>query len=364
MQQKKDQGEEIKGLCSLTPKAHYKAPQGGVTRGKTAPNRLRRVDNFLCLYDPELLRNGSTAAHREACFVDLGYGARPFTTLESARTLRQRLRHPSLLVLGVEIERKRVREALRYADERTLFRVGGFNLPFKPPKEEESLPFVPLVRELRHAKVIRAFNVLRQYEEAAVREAFGLLAGYLLPGGLLLEGTSDPFGRIWVMNVMRRPRKARQPQQSMEPQHNKQKRKTAAVEYPAWYHAIQPHPSLLSAEALVFSTNFKSEESFDPSHFLGILPKNHIQHMREPGQPIHDFMEEWQHCAEDLIAIRQRYGQRQHFVATAMLLEERGWPVDTSRGRRWLRLGFLILYLQPVIARYQQLSSSSSSSSS
>jgi len=31
-------------------------PQGQITRGKTARNRLRRVDNFLCLYDPALIR--------------------------------------------------------------------------------------------------------------------------------------------------------------------------------------------------------------------------------------------------------------------------------------------------------------------
>jgi hypothetical protein len=33
-----------------------KKPEGQSTRGKTAANRLRRVDNFLLLYDPALLR--------------------------------------------------------------------------------------------------------------------------------------------------------------------------------------------------------------------------------------------------------------------------------------------------------------------
>lgn len=31
-------------------------PEGTPTRGKTAANRLHRVDNFLLLYDPSLLR--------------------------------------------------------------------------------------------------------------------------------------------------------------------------------------------------------------------------------------------------------------------------------------------------------------------
>ena len=34
------------------PNALPRKPQGQPTRGKTAPNRLRRVDNFLTLYDP------------------------------------------------------------------------------------------------------------------------------------------------------------------------------------------------------------------------------------------------------------------------------------------------------------------------
>ncbi len=83
-----------------------------------------------------------------ALFVDVGYGAEPFTTLESAARLRTV--NPVLPVLGVEIDGERVAAALPYADAHTHFRLGGFNLPLQPDE---------------HVRLIRAFNVLRQYEE-------------------------------------------------------------------------------------------------------------------------------------------------------------------------------------------------------
>jgi len=55
-----------------------------------------------------------------------------------------------LKILGVEIDKERVDAALLYADDKLSFRLGGFNLPLK---ESETV------------RLIRAFNVLRQYEE-------------------------------------------------------------------------------------------------------------------------------------------------------------------------------------------------------
>ena len=70
------------------PRIASKKPEGQPTRGKTAANRLRRVDNFILLYEPSLLTriDGSFA---RALFVDLGYGFDARTTLESADRLRQ-----------------------------------------------------------------------------------------------------------------------------------------------------------------------------------------------------------------------------------------------------------------------------------
>ena len=38
-----------------------KKPEGQPTRGKTASNRLRRVDNFILLYEPTLLKRTAMA---------------------------------------------------------------------------------------------------------------------------------------------------------------------------------------------------------------------------------------------------------------------------------------------------------------
>src|SRR5574342_179305 len=161
-------------------------PEGQPTRGKTASNRLRRVDNFILLYEPSLLTR-TDGLFADAMFVDLGYGFDARTTLESAARFRRV--NSALKILGVEIDKERVETALPFADEKTFFRLGGFNLPLK---EDE------------HVRLIRAFNVLRQYEEKDFAPAYERLAGYILPGGLMIEGTSNPFGSIWVANVARR----------------------------------------------------------------------------------------------------------------------------------------------------------------
>src|SRR4030095_16380469 len=160
-----------------------KKPEGLLTRGKTASNRLRRVDNFILLYEPSLLTR-TDGLFADAIFVDLGYGFDARTTLESAARFRRL--NPALKILGVEIDKERVETALPFADEKTFFRLGGFNLP---------------LREGEHVRLIRAFNVLRQYEERDFVPAYEKLVQYVLPDGLMNEGTSNPFGSIWAANV-------------------------------------------------------------------------------------------------------------------------------------------------------------------
>ena len=48
--------------------------------------------------------------------------------------------------------------------------------------------------------MIRAFNVLRQYDESEVDAAWTAMTARLAPGGLLVEGTCDELGRHawWV----------------------------------------------------------------------------------------------------------------------------------------------------------------------
>jgi hypothetical protein len=261
---------------------------------------LRRVDNFLALYDPGLLRAGGV--YEGALFVDVGYGVEPFTTLESAQRLRRI--NPALPVLGVEIDPKRVAAAQPYADELTQFRLGGFNLPLGLRSDGST----------ETARVIRAFNVLRQYEESEVAGAWETMAPSLLPGGLLIEGTSEPFGRVWVANVLR------------------------------WSH---PHPTLRSLpagegaglrhEGLVFSTNFRL--GFDPGQFQAVLPKNLI-HRMTPGEPIYALMEAWKRAARETMATRV-WGPRQWFVAAAYRLAALGYRVTLRR--KLLAGGFLLV---------------------
>jgi hypothetical protein len=260
-----------------------KRPEGQPTRGKTASNRLRRVDNFILLYEPSLLTR-TDGLFANALFVDLGYGFDARTTLESAERFRGV--NPDLPILGVEIEKERVEAALPYADEKTFFRLGGFNLP---------------LRAGEHVRLIRAFNVLRQYEEKDFAPAYERLAQYVLPGGLMIEGTSNPFGSIWCANLVRR------------------------KETGDWRF-----------EALVFSTNFRL--GFDIPDFQAVLPKNYIHHV-VPAEPIYDFFEAWKQSAAETAAMKT-YGLRQWFVQSAESLAQKGYRINLQK--KFLARGYLI----------------------
>jgi hypothetical protein len=273
-------------------------PEGQTTRGKTARNRLRRVDHFLLAYDPALLTRADGPFAR-AFLVDLGYGDEPITTLETARRLRQI--NPGLYVLGVEIDPERVAAAQPYADALTFFRRGGFNLPLDtwPDGTPEAV------------RLVRAFNVLRQYDEGAVVGAYERLFQTILPGGLLVEGTSNPFGSLWVANLVRKP---------LTPDGQR-----------AW-----------EVEAIVLGTNFRT--GFDPGQFQAVLPKNQI-HRVVPGEPIHHFFQDWKQAALETSAL-QVWGPRQWFAAAAQRLAERGYHLVLRR--KWLRQGWLVWQQPPT----------------
>jgi len=272
---------------------------GQATRGKTASNRLRRVDNFILLYEPSLLTR-TDGLFSDSFFVDVGYGFDARTTLESAARFRRV--NPHLRILGVEIDKERVEAALPYADDKTNFRLGGFNLPLKDGET---------------VRLIRAFNVLRQYEEKDFIPAYEKLTQYLLPGGLMIEGTSNPFGSIWCANVVRKTLDS----DSLLSNFQKQ-----AFE-------IQSHWNF---EALVFSTNFRS--GFEVEEFQTILPKNLI-HRVVAGQPIYDFFEAWKRAAAETSAAKA-YGAKQWFALAAENLARKGFKIDLHR--KWLSKGWMI----------------------
>ena len=251
---------------------------GQATRGKTAPNRLRQTDTFLAVAFAGFL------GRLPGVYVDLGYGAYPVTSVETLHRLRPF--NPALRVLGVEIDPARVAEALPYAEPGLDFRLGGFNLPLRPDER---------------AGVIRAFNVLRQYDAAAVAEALAALALQLAEGGLLIEGTCDPAGQLLTFNL------------------------------------YQKQSAALARAGLVLAPRLRS--SFRPRQLQAVLPKNFIHHA-EPGGPIDRFFGAWQACWQGARA--QGRDARQVFAHSAHCLAERhGYRLD--RRPALLRRGFLWL---------------------
>jgi hypothetical protein len=154
------------------------APIGSITRGTTAPNRLRRVDRWLAGPQARRLRRSE-----DPLVVDLGYGASGITVVE----LLDRLRgvRGDVEVIGMEIDPDRVAAAQPLTRPGLRFVRGGFDL---------TLP------DGRRPVLVRALNVLRQYPEAEVAAAWRTVRERLAPDGLLVDGTCDEIGRraAWI----------------------------------------------------------------------------------------------------------------------------------------------------------------------
>ncbi|MEV0454281.1 class I SAM-dependent methyltransferase [Catellatospora methionotrophica] len=250
-------------------------PQGEITRGTTNPNRLRRVDRWIAWWCGRAL-----GAAVDPLVVDLGYGATPITAVElRARLARVR---PDVRVTGLEIDPARVAAAQVAADPPGLtFARGGFELAGLRPV------------------VVRAFNVLRQYDESAVPAAWTTMTAGLAPGGWLIEGTCDELGRL-----------------------------------AAW--AALPAGAATPA-TLTLAAKLSTLES--PATFAERLPKALI-HRNVPGEPVYDLLrsldEAWRHAAP--LAV---FGPRQRWLDTVSRLKSAGWPI-MDRPARW-RLGELTL---------------------
>jgi SAM-dependent methyltransferase len=260
-------------------------PIGAVTRGTTNTNRLRRVDRFITTL-PVLRRTP------DPLVVDLGYGASGVTAFElQARLAAVR---PDVHVRGLEIAPERVATAgaqlKEVRDGRTSFApdasvdfaLGGFEVPLPAG---------------RRAAVIRAFNVLRQYDESQVAESWALMVSRLQPEGVLVEGTCNEVGRVssWVVVGHDGPR--------------------------------------------TFSLSLRLTGLEHPSIVAERLPKALI-HRNVPGEPVHRLLADldrfWQHNAS-----LGTYGPVQRWLATLASLAAAGWPVQTPKRRQ--RLGELTL---------------------
>jgi hypothetical protein len=264
---------------SLPPKRS--PPLGQITRGKTAPNRLRQTDVFLALAYTEQVKAA------RGLYVDLGYGAYPVTTRETWQRLTRL--NPALRVVGVEIDPARMAEAAPFARPGLEFRFGGFNLPLQ---SKESVSF------------IRAFNVLRQYSEADVSAALTTLTEPLNESGLIIEGTCDPPGRLLTFNL------------------------------------YQKSGGRLERRMFVFAPRLSTVgPQFQPRAFQAVLPKNLIHHA-EPGGTLDSFFGAW-HKAWQQARARASGLSNVFANAAERLSETYGYEVD--RRPSLLKRGFLCL---------------------
>jgi hypothetical protein len=242
-------------------------PLGVATRGTTNPNRLRRVDAWIAYTLGGALRGAG-----DPVVVDLGYGATPVTAVE----LRARLAtvRADVRVVGLEIDPVRVADAQAAADPPYLtFARGGFELAGLRPV------------------VVRAMNVLRQYDLSAVGPAWDAMAGRLVDGGSVVEGTSDEPGRL-----------------------------------ASWIRLTATGPASLTLACRLSTLD-------SPVTLAERLPKALIHH-NTPGQPVHAFVaaldDAWRAAAPYApLGVRQRWVE-------AVRRTARTWPV-LDRANRWRR---------------------------
>jgi len=257
-----------------------RGPVGQATRGTTGTNRLRRVDRWIA-------SRAEFLGAVEPLVIDLGYGASGVTAFElHDRLYRTR---QDVEVLGLEIDQDRVERARQQlvavragettfrADARVSFARGGFEVPSP-----------------RQPHIIRAFNVLRQYDESQVHDAWSRMAARLAVGGLLVEGTCDEIGRIasWV-----------------------------DVDH--------------TATPLRLTVSLRLAELERPGVVAERLPKALI-HRNVAGERVHAFLEALDRAWERQSPL-SAFGAVQRWTATVRAMREDGWPVMGER-RRW-RLG-------------------------
>lgn len=260
------------------------SPIGQPTRGTTGTNRLRRIDRWIAA--SEALRQAA-----DPLVVDLGFGASGVTAFELAQRLRRT--RADAEVIGLELDAERVATARSQledvhagrtpfaSDLRVSFARGGFEVPLPGG---------------RRPAVIRAMNVLRQYGEDDVADAWKRVAARLAPGGVLVEGTCDEIGRV-----------------------------------ASWVDVAG------DGAPQRFTISLRLSELEHPGVVAERLPKALIHH-NIPGEPIHTLLtsldREW-----DRAAPLSTFSPVQRWLATVTALRSQGVPVQ-GRRRRW-RLGEL-----------------------
>jgi hypothetical protein len=222
------------------------------------------MDNWIATQCAGVLRIAN-----DPLVVDLGYGASPITAVELIGRL-SRIR-ADIRVLGLEIDAERVAAAQSAARPPELtFARGGFELAGRRPA------------------LVRAANVLRQYDEASALTAWDTLRAGLAPGGVIVEGTCDELGRLG-----------------------------------AWVLLDESGPRSLTLACRVGDLT-------RPSTFAERLPKALIHH-NVAGQPIWGLLRDLD-AGWDAAAPLTVFGVRQRWIAACTSLDGR-WPIDRHRAR-------------------------------
>lgn len=270
---------------------------GRLTRGTTNLERLRRIDRFVCARAASMLRQ----AGGEVTVADVGFGARVFTSIEWGTRLAQSLRNTSVRhvrVVAIDISPDRVRGALRDVEQ--------WRNPLSVRSGFPRVSIEPMVGGFdvcgERAHVIRAANVLRQYDEGEVAEAWSLLAARLMPAGFFVDATCDELGRraAWVTHSPARP------------------------------------------ESLTLSYKFGHFEK--PSDVAERLPKALI-HRNVPGEKVFDVLQAADAAWRDSAPL-STFGNRQRFTRMCELLAAGPWGVKREPSR-W-RLGELTIAWRSV----------------
>lgn len=189
-------------------------------RARTRPGRLAAFDRWLSLSEQPLLAQPGVV-------VDVGFGVSAVTTAELAAAL------PAHHVVGLEADVARLEAARREFPSLDL-RQG-----------------LDALREVRNVRVVRIANVGRALTKddvgALVREALALV----VPGGVVLEGTTDVEGHVSAFH--------------------------------AWRHGE-------ATPRLVLHTD--GARGFSPWLFRDVLPRALRRDVR-PGTPVHELLSAW-----------------------------------------------------------------------
>lgn len=251
----------VAGIPTSIPRTPPRHALGTITRGTTGVNRLRKCDRWMS-HHPAIRAALHSAPQPLA--IDLGYGAAPWTTVEMATRLRAHVA-PQLEVVGLEIDPARIFPA----QHGVRFEEGGFELSHYRPQ------------------LVRAFNVLRQYTEEEVGNAWRIMQSRLAPGGVIVEGTCNEVGQraAWVLLDQARP--------------------------------------------LSLTLAWSPHAVTTPSDVAERLPKALI-HRNVPGEKIYDLL----HAADNAWAATASYatfGPLDRWRRAKEMLRADGWPVDRQR---------------------------------